>query len=129
MLPQHIGSRAGFKPWYSHLVWSELCCRNAVPGHGHCFADLTCDAPHHYRLLQSSLGCWLNLITFTKPALLFLFRYLRLCLLAARSLHLPHLLFPFAASIPSLEEQFTFTAPWHGHTRCKVLSKNNPPIY
>lgn len=38
---QHVGSRAVFKLRCLHLVWSELCCKNAVPGHGPCLADLT----------------------------------------------------------------------------------------
>lgn len=52
-----------------------------------------------------------------------------LCPLAARSLSLPDLLSPLAPSSPSLEKQFTFTAPWHSRTLCKGLSENKPPNF
>lgn len=76
-----------------------------------CFPGLTLDLLHHYRCVEWSLDCWLNLNTATRPFSLSLFSTAILHPLPMTSLSLPILLSPSASRSPPRVEQIILTVP------------------
>lgn len=110
MHPQHVGSRAGFKLWPLHSAWSELCLGTDLAlqtWSKTCFIARDFYNDHWYPSPNLQ-------VLWSEPA-------------GCKVLSLPGMLSPLAPSSPGPEEQLTFTAPQHGHTLGKVLSKNNSP--